>query len=369
LILRKYEISNAVRQLPDIEAFTGCEGDVDLAVLALGFEPRASAVSEVLGGTDCRIAQALVYQYPTNASANDQMRPSLEGALRSCGAEISWFPGSIADFLGRIETSLSKHRDEGHVPRVLVDLSSMTGRLAMSLTRALIASDISLVVVYAEAEIYYPTEEDFNLNKELWRSSDTLGLERGVGDVSIAIDFPGSAESDKPEWVLAFAGFGRDRMRRALSYINSAFLIESRDSVGWVIGVPPAEGNEWRYEAVKYIHELDDTDHTIPVSTFDYKDTITALAREWSIRELSHNLTLIPLGSKLQSLGLGIFCYVNPNVRVVSATPSMYRSDQYSAGVRAIWSVDFGETSVVRHHLDLVGTLQWRMPDSEMECS
>jgi hypothetical protein len=69
------------------------------------------------------------------------------------------------------------------------------------------------------------------------------------------------------------------------------------------------------------------------------------------------NMTVSPLGSKLQALGTSLFCYMHPDVRVMTAIPKIYNAALYSEGCAAIWHLDFGETSSVREQLESVGTI------------
>ena len=57
------------------------------------------------------------------------------------------------------------------------------------------------------------------------------------------------------------------------------------------------------------------------VSTFDYKDALKRLDMIYAERCERFNITVSPLGSKLQALGTSLFCYMHPDVRVMTAIP------------------------------------------------
>ena len=115
--------------------------------------------------------------------------------------------------------------------------------------------------------------------------------------------------------------------------------------------------NQWRLDAMKMINVVATDAPQVEVSTFDYKDTLSVLGRLYWERWESHNITLSPLGSKMQALGTALFCHMHPDVRVVLSTPIDYNAIQYSDGCRDTWCIEFGSLVELRRKLDEVGTL------------
>jgi hypothetical protein len=109
---------------------------------------------------------------------------------------------------------------------------------------------------------------------------------------------------------------------------------------------------------MKKINRLPESNKIVEVSTFDYKDCLSTLEHIYGRVSRAHNITLSPLGSKMQAIGSTLFCYMHPDVRVVFAVPEKYIAPQYSSGCRAIWMIELGSTRRLRHSLDSVGLIE-----------
>ena len=107
--------------------------------------------------------------------------------------------------------------------------------------------------------------------------------------------------------------------------------------------------------------KINDIDKDIPqyeVSTFNYKEVLRILEKIYTEMSETHTITVSPLGSKMQALGTGIFCYMHPDVRIIFAMPKEYNATQYSKGYKSVWQIEFGPLKELRHKLDQVGTLR-----------
>jgi hypothetical protein len=124
-----------------------------------------------------------------------------------------------------------------------------------------------------------------------------------------------------------------------------------------LVGVPYAEEDYWRVDAMRDLNGIDDQKVSYNVSTFSYKDTFQLLHRIYDERCTEFNISLSPLGSKLQALGCVLFCCQQPDVRVFYSVPKRYNASQYSDGCKALWHIDFGFVSHLRQLLDSAGEL------------
>ena len=93
------------------------------------------------------------------------------------------------------------------------------------------------------------------------------------------------------------------------------------------------------------------------ISTFDYKETLKVLDRIYNSKNLDFHINISALGSKMQTLGLALFCYIKPDVSVYLAIPEKYNPKQYSEGCKATWQINFGEIKNIRDILNKVGSL------------
>ena len=109
---------------------------------------------------------------------------------------------------------------------------------------------------------------------------------------------------------------------------------------------------------MKEINGIPESGRQYVVCTFDYKDAISVLERVYVERAETHSITLSPLGSKMQALGVALFCHMQPDVRILMSTPKEYNAIQYSDGCRNVWCIEFGSLRDLRAKLEEVGTLR-----------
>jgi hypothetical protein len=93
------------------------------------------------------------------------------------------------------------------------------------------------------------------------------------------------------------------------------------------------------------------------VSTFDYKRTVETLESIYKLRECDYHINICPLGAKMQSLGIALFCYVHQDVSIVFALPEEYNASEYTEDCKATWMIDFESTKQLRSLLDSVGQI------------
>jgi|SRR5437667_11527769 len=126
----------------------------------------------------------------------------------------------------------------------------------------------------------------------------------------------------------------------------------------WFVGDPHLSIDRWRLEAVKAHHNITAEAVHVEVSTFSYKDTIRVLHSACETYGEKHNLTLVPLGSKLQAVGAALCCLIHPEVRVLFPVPREYNAITYSEGTKANWKIPIDLVCDVRSNLLDVGTLE-----------
>ena len=202
-------------------------------------------------------------------------------------------------------------------PRVTVDISVAANRLLLRCIRVLLAYELSLRVIYSEAEVYHPSRSEYEINAAQWEKEGLLGLEFGVGDVIPSIDQPGDDLDPLPDSLILFPSFMPDRSKAVISSIDPSLLQYPGEKVIWLPGVPRLEQDKWRLEATKRINGIGENTRHFEICTFDYKDTLQCLESLHAELSETSRITLSPLGSKMQALGMALFCYVHPDVRVI----------------------------------------------------
>ena len=358
------------RQLVDflsrLEDVTKLEhGDVetdhpeDLFLCALGFEERCLTLPEYYSKLGYQAKRACYFRYRTNPDDNSVNLTALERYLRGISSAIDALEVDDREFSNRLRAMLELVVGESHgpPPRVTFDISVAANRVILRCIKVLLEFDVSVQVIYSEAEIYHPTKIKYDVERRKWESDELVGLEQGVSEVSPSFDYPGNALDQLPDSIVLLPNFNGRRSKAVVSFVDPALLTNPGSKVAWILGIPHLKEDHWRLDAVKRINGISDEAPILEVSTFDYRKTLMALDRLWGQLWESHNITLSPLGSKMQALGVAIFCYLRPDVRIIFSVPQNYNAVQYSQGCKDIWKVNLGMTNDLRLGLDEVGKL------------
>ena len=208
-----------------------------------------------------------------------------------------------------------------------------------------------------ESAIYHPTKREYEKNPEEWTSDEVLGLERGVSDVVVSADHPGLQLDTLPDCIVLFPTFKAERSRTVIDKVDPSLVTDPGGKVRWLLGVPHLEEDRWRLEAMREINGIAEETPHYQVSTFHYKDTLQTLEVIHGKMSDDHNISISPIGSKMQALGTSLFHYLRPDVRIVFAAPKEYNAAQYSEGCKETWKTEFGSIPDLRERLDKVGTL------------
>ena len=188
-----------------------------------------------------------------------------------------------------------------------------------------------------------------------------MTTEYGVGGVSWSHEHSGSQLEPLPDYVALFPGFNPGRARSALDLIDESLLVENKGSVLWILGLPHLPENQWRTDAMRHINRLTEDSHCALISTFQYKDTVRELTRVYDQQAGKSNVTVCPMGSKLQAVGSALFLVVHPDVRVVLSRPGGVNSRNYSKGCKALWQLRLGRTTALRGELKKTGRIELRL--------
>lgn len=85
------------------------------------------------------------------------------------------------------------------------------------------------------------------------------------------------------------------------------------------------------------------------------KDTLKVLDQIYIKNNLDFHINISALGSKMQTLGIALFCYMKPDISVYHAIPKQYNPMRYSEGCKETWLIDFGDIKSIRKTLNEVG--------------
>jgi len=361
--LQETEVGHIVGQLPDVDLFDsageGNERQDDLFLACLGFEDRSLWIPELLAeGDKYKAVQAVYFEYGTNQNDNELNRPRLVQALESFSASVRPMPCDSDDFPSHLRALLREATAKSASASVTLDISVCSSRLLVTTLSILLQSEIDLRIVYSEAGLYHPTRKEYDAEPEKWTKDEGHGLTHGVSAVTPSPEHPGSRRDILPEAVIVFPTFKPERARAILAHVDPSLLVRPEGRVIWLIGSPHLPEDGWRSEIVRRINEIASSAPAYEVSTFNYKKTIEALDRAYKPLDCKYHVTIAPLGSKLQSVGIVLFWYVRPEVSIVFASPKEYNAAQYSERCKAVWRIDFGPVGQLRKLLGTVGQLR-----------
>ncbi|QDT71341.1 hypothetical protein [Lacipirellula limnantheis] len=357
--LAAYELEDAIAAFPEVEPFIRAPQRIDLYLCALGFEPRCLALANQLatGGSTARACRYI--ELGTNVDDNRTNLESLKDSLSAMSQDVDGLNADDIDYEAALTDLLANlRRGTDCTPLIVFDISVAANRLLLKTFKVLLEADVDLRVLYAEAAAYHPTEDEFLQDREKWITDGKLGTEVGVSSILPTSGYSGQHLDPLPNCVILFPSFRKDRSLAVVSKVDETLITNPRQEVIWIVGSPPGVANKWRTGAMKSINEIPDTAPQHEVSTFDYKKTVEILERIYRERWTHFNLTVSPLGSKLQGIGTAIFCYLHPDVKLLFAAPQRYNAKEWSIGVGNLWCVKFGETVQFRKSLDNIGTLR-----------
>ena len=353
----KLTIEDIICELPDISKLDFStvfnNKSYDYYIQALGFEQRTYAVSEKLSRvTNFYVEDAIILYYKTNIEDNFYFQEKVLTNLKSFSKRILSIDvdeNCVNDLKQRI---LSKDKKSDKI-RIILDFSTLSSQLILSLVKLFLDIDIDLIIVYTEGLIYHPTIEEFNILITDSNEKKTLQQTFGVEKISICPDYSGG-EKENQDLIICFPSFVAERTEAVISFIDDLVIKNNeKNRLIWIIGDPNMDdySRSKRKEIQKYIHKLDNNVKIYEVCTLDYKKTLNTLEHVFNDTFNNYHINISDLGSKMQSLGIAVFANLRRNVSVYYSEPVKYNSLQYSEKVKDYWFINIGKTK------DFVNTL------------
>jgi hypothetical protein len=363
-------LDDVLQSLPDLQSLDD-PSDIDLLICASGFEDRTLAVLNRLVELKVDVGIGAYVVYDSNEEHNSRLRDEVVSTMSSISATVRAL--KIDDLDSQIARALEEaSNDECAGPvRVMLDISSASSRLILIALRSVFAlarhREVDLRVAYAQAEIYTPSEAEARKLIEAARSvgidahEQTLGLDFDAEEAAGVVVYPGQHTDVLPDRVIVICGFNADRVRSALDAIDTDMNLDLlHPMVDYIVGEPPLASNKWRLQAMIDVYSAGDVDTKITphvTSTLHYKETLQLLEHLYLPDSATQRFTVLPFGSKMQSLATGLFGEVHPDVRVQILAPKAYRGTEYSTGTQDVHELRFGRVEELRARLRSIGTL------------
>lgn len=353
---RTFTIDDLCRELPDV---TLAESEdfaaFDVLFTSLGFEDRCVAVSRLLGNPPTTTYML----FPsTNTVDNQRNLNELEQRFRRSGAKFVELHAERSDTSIALEHVFESESFRRGNLRCAIDVSVMPSRFMIPLLNRLLASNVQLTVLYTMPETYKPTDSEFQEKAIEFCESLETTTEEGVADIIPSLSLPGQHVDHLPAKLILFPNFRRQRSMAVVTDVDESLAGRFTDQLVWFLTKPLDDSFLWRLDAVRRVNGIQETCHCSEIEPLDYKDTILNLERIYADAWRSHNISISPLGTKMQRLGVAIFNYCRPSTRLIFSRPMQYNANVWSEGISDTYAVRLGDTQALRRKLRDVGALR-----------
>lgn len=352
---------HVIAGMPPVVPTPSPNGEFDVLLCAAGFEDRAVHITSLLDSPDLSFKTAVVLDYRTNLEDNASRRRELIRRLEGAVGRVHLVDDECteAEFDGRVGELIPDGA------KVMFDISAATGTYILRVLRALFlrarTRQVSLTVLYSSAAEYTPTKPDAEALIELTSQSDTagvstFGLDHDADEVPQVIAAGGVHLDAVTERAVVICGFNADRVRASLDKIDTSFNLDiPHPNVSYIAGVPPRPADLWRYKAMKDINQTPDARQA---STLHYAETMRLLEEAHSNAGYRSRLTVLPFGSKLQSLAVALFSEAHSDARIQMLAPVRYAGAGYSRGIGEVFTVTLGDLRFLSSVLRSIGSLR-----------
>lgn len=303
---------------------------------AAGFEDRAMAILENSIGGNIGIEKALAIEYKPYGHTKNRVEEFNEKLGEICES-VMWVTYNRRDpqeFQNKIQAML---RLDASL-HILVDISALSKFLTMLLLQSMRKLKNKVSIVYAEADIYHPTREEFEKEKARLGATPDF-LTTGIYDILTVPSLSSVSMQGYPILLLVFPTFNHFEIVALYNEISPQFMI-------LLEGNPHEECDKWRLQAIREINRnfIDNPDYVSKnrvLSTFDYISNVEALEEIYRTYSYHNKILLAPTGSKLQTIATFLFKQLHPDVQIVYPVTQGFRGE-YSEKVRALWSINVG---------------------------
>jgi hypothetical protein len=183
-------------------------------------------------------------------------------------------------------------------------------------------------IIYTEAREYYPKEPPQAFDEEY--------LSAGVKKVLTLPNFSGIYTPGYSPLLIILLGFEPIRARGILN------LFQPSRKIG-ITGIPSRADLNWRRDLARdmYSNFFGDQDRMIECSEFVYTECYNLLEELYKEYAQTNNITVAPLGSKMQTLAVLLFLEKHPDVQLLLSIPIKYDPRRYSEGIGESYQINF----------------------------
>jgi tRNA A-37 threonylcarbamoyl transferase component Bud32 len=340
-------------ELKPAQSVMAPRSDIDLYIGAMGFEERTTGGVAALVDLQVRARKAFLLEFDMYYAATEKRRKQYEALMSGLTGGTPYQPlnAPIGNpdpvFPQRLKGALEAVAAAGR-PRIVFDCTSCPALVLSKCLRVLLDHPCDLTIIYSEADQYYPTHEEWESGKLPRKGARVEGPFSGVRFVEKPSVLQSDDIGERPILLVLFPTFNTERTWGVLTELEPGKRI-------WLFGEPhDLERNSYRIEMAQFfaVPVMVPGDPWSLVTTFDYRATMTTLAAIYASHRFSYRLVIMPHGSKMQTLGAGLFAAAH-QASMVFAVPQNYDPDRYSRGCVEVWAVPLGDTQRLIEKLKL----------------
>ena len=343
---------DALPELAPLDEVVAENSCFDLYLGAMGFEERTAEAATSLTHRGIRAEKAFLFEFDMYHAATKKRREGYEKVIDQLTAGKPYrpinAPVSVPDptFSERFKEILEISTASRPI-RILFDVTSCPSLILSEALTLLFNINCDIVMLYSEAEEYYPTRDEWESDKVKSFGGMVQGPFAGVRFVAKPPILQADDIGELPVLLVLFPTFNTERTAGVLADLEPAERI-------WLFGEPhDLAKNFFRIDMEKSFAapNMYPGDKWSLLTTFDYRKTLLALANIYEENRFRYRIVIMPHGSKMQTLGANLFTTVH-QVSEVFAMPKTYDPARYSKGCVKVWGLHLGETQ------SLVGKLR-----------
>jgi len=331
-------LNREFNNFPNIEDLSAHPKNDDLFICALGFEARCTGALRKLVQFSYKATNSIVLKYDIHQEDNEINLKELYDLLNKITlheiSECKYLTSDIPSSYHEIDLIIEEMKKKSCFKQISVDISSFNTSAIFQILDKLFQSNCEQIrIIYTESKEYYP--------KEIPSSNNGEYLSAGIKEVLTLPNFSGIFSPGYTPLLVIILGFEPIRARGILN------IFQPSKKIG-IFGVPSRHDLKWRLSLAKKMYQnfFEDQDIKKECSEFNYEEVYWTLEKIYNDFSQKNNVTIAPLGSKMQALAVLLFLEKHPDVQLLISIPIKYDPRRYSEGVGKSYQIIFKRRNI-----------------------
>jgi hypothetical protein len=338
-ILCENYVNQSISEIAFEKWIEGATGIFSLIAIQ-GFEERSIGLLRAFADRKIKLPNIVIVRYNTEEdNTSNSKYTSQFNLLAQCVTDTCNIV--TIDSEG---TWLKKAFDCISTEQVLIDITGLSRTLLFGLLDYATNSGRNILIGYSEAKEYWPKYKDWMELREQNKSQDSDVLAEVIDSMPWLF-----SHENKVQLISGHEGYDAAGCNRILiGFLTfkcarlAAILKDAEYSkYCFIVGEPRLKENEWRTQALLEINSpIVDLGSVVQLKTYGYRDTITQMSSLLFQRQLlmdKFNVSIAPLGSKLQTIGCWVVSRICKSITFVTSIPSRFYEEAFSDGIGQSW--------------------------------